>query len=78
MQLIVSKICITAGGIGFIAAAPVLLLILAAARSARIGLMAMMGLSGGAWIALILLPVMIIIFAIWITKKTTLAILKNS
>ena len=40
--------------------------------------MAMMGLSGGAWIALILLPVMIIIFAIWITKKTTLAILKNS
>lgn len=78
MQLIVSKICITAGGIGFIAAAPVLLLILAAARSARVGLMAMMGLSGGAWIALILLPVMIIIFAIWITKKTTLAILKNS
>lgn len=78
MQLIVSKICITAGGIGFIAAAPVLLLILAAARSARVGLMAMIGLSGGAWIALILLPVMIIIFAIWITKKTTLAILKNS
>ncbi|MDE6477636.1 MAG: hypothetical protein K2L95_04080 [Alphaproteobacteria bacterium] len=78
MQLIVSKICIVAGGIGFIAAAPVLLLILAAARSARVGLMAMMGLSGGAWIALILLPVMIIIFAIWITKKTTLAILKNS
>ena len=78
MQTIVGQICLTATSIGFIAAAPVLLLILSAAHSARIGLMAMMGLSGAGWFTLLLLPMAIIIFAIYITRRTTITILKNS
>ena len=78
MQIIVAKICAVAGLAGFAVAVPVLLLILSAAHSARIGLMAMLGLSGGGWIALVLLPVLIIVFAIWITRRTTLNILKNN
>lgn len=78
MQIIVAKICLLAGGIGFIVACPVLLLILSAAHSARVGLMATLSISGTGWLVLFLLPIIIIIFAIWITKKTTLSILKNS
>ena len=78
MQIIVGKICILASGCGFICAVPVLLLVLSAAHSARIGLMAMLGLSGGGWFTLLLLPIAIVIFAIWITRKTTINILKNS
>ncbi len=75
MQIIVAKICIVATTVGFVLAAPVLLLILGAAHSARVGLMAMMGLSGAGWIVLALTPVAIVIFAIWITRRTTLKIL---
>ncbi len=78
MQIIVTKICLVAGLIGFAIAAPVLLLILSAAHSARIGLMAMLGISAIGWLLLILMPVFITIFAIWITKRTTINILKNS
>lgn len=78
MQIIVAKICITAASIGFIVACPVLLLILSAAHSARVGLMAMLSISGFGWFLLLLLPIVIIIFAIWITKRATLNILKNS
>lgn len=78
MQTIVARISATATGFGLIAALPVLLLILSTAKSARIGLMAMMGLSGMGWLSLILLPVVIIVFSIWITRRTTLNILKNS
>lgn len=78
MQIIITKICITAGAAGFIVAVPVLLLILGAAHSARVGLMAMLNISGGGWFALFLLPVAIIIFAIWITRRTTISILKNN
>lgn len=78
MQIIIAKICTVAGGAGFIVATPVLLMILWAAHSARVGLMAMLDISGGGWIALILLPVAIVAFAIWITRRTTLDILKNS
>ena len=78
MQIIVAKICITAGTIGFIAAAPVLLLILSAAHVARVGLMAMLGINGAGWICLALLPVLITVFAIWMTKRTTRGILRNS
>lgn len=78
MQVIIAKICTMAGGIGFIIAAPLLLLILAAAHSARVGLMAMLDISGGGWIILVLLPISIIIFSIWVTRRTTLNILKNS
>lgn len=77
MQIIVAKICLSACTAGFVVAVPVLLLILSAAHSARVGLMAMLGLSGAAWIMLIILPILIIVFAIWITKRTTLVILKN-
>ena len=76
MQIIIAKICTTAGAIGFIV--PFLLLILGAAHSARVGLMAMLSISGWGWFTLLILPIAIIIFAIWITKKTTINILKNS
>lgn len=75
MQIIVAKISLVASMIGFVAAMPILMLILGAAKSARVGLMAMMGLSGWGWIMLIALPIAITIFSIWITKKTTLKIL---
>ncbi len=78
MQIIIAKICTVAGAMGFIVAAPVLLLILGAAHSARVGLMAMLSISGWGWFTLALLPVAIIIFAIWITKRTTINILKNN
>lgn len=78
MQVIIAKICIMAGAAGFIVATPVLLLILGAAHSARVGLMAMLSISGWGWIMLLLLPIAIIVFAIWITKRTTINILKNN
>ena len=78
MQIIVGKISAVAAGIGFIAAAPILLLILSTAHTARVGLMSAMNLSGTGWTTLLLLPVAIIIFAIWVTKRTTINILKNS
>ena len=78
MQVIIAKICIMAGAAGFIVAAPVLLLILGAAHSARVGLMAMLSISGWGWIMLLLLPIAIIVLAIWITKRTTINILKNN
>lgn len=77
MQIIIAKICTVACSAGFVVAAPVLLLILGAAHSARVGLMAMLGISGWGWFVLFLMPVAIIIFAIWITKRTTVNILKN-
>lgn len=78
MQIIVGKISITAAFAGFVAAAPVLLLIMSAAHHARVGLMAMMGLGAAAWIVLALMPVGITVFAIWITRRTTLKILQNT
>ena len=78
MQFIVAKISTLAVSIGFVAAAPVLLIIISVAHSARIGLMAMMGLSTGNWMLLILLPVLIVAFSIWITRRTTIKILKDN
>lgn len=78
MQIIVGKISIVAAAAGFVAAAPVLLLILSAAHTTRVGLMAMMALNGAAWLVLMALPIAISIFAIWITGRTTLKILKNN
>lgn len=78
MQIIVAKICTVACLGGFLVAVPVLLLILSAAHSARVGLMAMLGLGTAGWIALILLPIFIVMFAIIITRRTTLNILKNN
>lgn len=77
MQIIVAKISLIAGAIGFMAAAPVLLLIISAAHSARVGLMAMINISGIGWISLVLLPILIVMFAIRITRRTTLHILKS-
>lgn len=78
MQMIVTKICGVACTAGFLIAVPILMLILWTAHSARLGLMTMMGLSGTGWILLMLMPVAIVIFAIYITKRTTLDILKNN
>ena len=78
MQIIIFKICSVAASAGFLVAAPVLLLILSAAHSARVGLMAMLGINGFGWLLLFLLPICLIVFSIWITKRTTINILKNS
>lgn len=78
MQIIIFKVCSIAASAGFLVAAPVLLLILSTAHSARVGLMAMLSISGFGWLLLFLLPICIIVFSIWITKRTTINILKNS
>ncbi len=78
MQVIVAKISLLAGFAGFIVAAAVLGLILSAAHSARVGLMSLMAISGWGWTILAATPIAIMIFAIWITRRTTLNILKNS
>lgn len=78
MQLIVGKISLIASAIGFCVAAPILLLIISAAHNARVGLMATLGISALGWLTLILLPIIIIVFAIYITRRTTLNILKVS
>ena len=75
MQIIVGKISIISALIGFTLATPILLLILKAAHSARVGLMATISLNGSDWLLLIALPVAIIIFSVYITKRTTLKIL---
>lgn len=75
MQRIVGKIAFRASALGFVAASPILLFIVAALRTGRVGLMAMAGLAGGTWIVLALLPVVITIAAIIITRKTTLGLL---
>lgn len=75
MQIIVAKISAKACAIGFIVAMPILWLILSTAHSARVGLLATLSLSGADIVALILLPIFIVIFSVYITKKTTLKIL---
>ena len=77
MQTIVTRICVVACGCGFLAAVPILAIILIVAHSARVGLLAMLAISGAGWFALLLMPVAIIIFAIIVTKKTTLKILNT-
>lgn len=76
MQIIVAKITSLAAICGFAGAVPVLMLVLWAARSARVGLMAMLGLSGVGWWTLVALPIIIVVFAIFVTRRTTLNILK--
>lgn len=78
MQIIVGKISSVACLIGFVFAAPILMLIISSARSARIGLMATLSLSSYDWCALFILSVSIVIFSIYITKKTTLKILSEN
>lgn len=75
MQIIVAKISTMACLIGFLLAMPIIGLILSTAHSARVGLLATLTLSTGDIIALFALPMLIIIFSIYITKKTTLKIL---
>lgn len=77
MQIIVTQICLAGCGMGFAAALPVLAIVIAVAHSARVGLMAMLGLGGLGWISLVLVPIVIILFAILVTKRTTLKILKQ-
>ena len=78
MQIIVAKIAIIACTIGFVSACPILLMIMSTAHSARVGLMATLSLSGANWFMLILLPIMIVIFSVYITKKTTFKILSEN
>jgi len=75
MQIIVARISALACFIGFIVAMPILELILSTAHSARVGLLATLTLSAIDMIALVALPVVIIIFAVYLTKRTTLKLL---
>ena len=77
MQKIVVKICSVACSIGFCIAIPILGLILLTAHSARIGLLATLSLSTGGIITMILLPIIIVIFSVYITKRTTLKLLSE-
>ena len=77
MQIIVTKICALACSAGFVAALPVLLIIMAVARSARVGLMAMLSISGSGWFVLAMMPIIIIVFAIFVTKRSTKRVLDN-
>lgn len=78
MQIIIGKISMVASLVGFMFAVPILLLILGTAHSARTGLLAMLTLSGNDWLMLILLPILIVFYAVRITKKTTLKILSKN
>ena len=78
MQIIVGKISVIACAVGFLIAIPVILMILQTAHSARIGLLATLYLSGGDWLAMILLPIVIVIISVYITKKTTIKILSKN
>ncbi|MFQ6703460.1 MAG: cell division protein FtsX [Alphaproteobacteria bacterium] len=75
MQIMVAKISAIACLIGFVVAIPILGLILSTAHSARVGLLATLTLSGIDIIALCALPVFIVIFAVYLTKRTTLKLL---
>ena len=77
MQMIVGKISLIACAIGFIISTPILLIILGIAHSARVGMLATLTLSGSDWFILFLLPIIIVIFSVYITKKTTIKILSN-
>lgn len=77
MQIIVAKISARACLIGFVTALPIIGLILSTAHSARVGLLATLSLTSGNMVAITLLPILIVIFSIYITKKTTLKILSG-
>ena len=78
MRMIVSRISMRATFIGFILAVLVLYLMLQVFHSVRVGLMAMLGINIYGWLLITLLPIFIMIFTIFITKKTTLKILENN
>ncbi|MCQ2562658.1 MAG: hypothetical protein MJ158_03540, partial [Alphaproteobacteria bacterium] len=78
MQIIIAKISGLAGLFGLIIAVPVLLLFLACAHTAMFGMMAMLKLSSLDWIILAILPILILCFAVYITKKTTIKILSKN
>ena len=75
MQIIVAKISALACLIGFIIAMPILELILSTAHSARVGLLATLTLSTIDVIALFALPIFIVMFSVYLTKRTTLKLL---
>lgn len=77
MQIIVTKISMRACLIGFVVAVPIIGLILSTAHSARVGLLATLSLTMGNIITLILLPILIVIFSVYITRKTTFKILSG-
>jgi len=77
MQIIVAKISSIACFVGFVCAVPIILMILSTAHSARVGLMSTLSLSVSNWLMLILLPIIIVIFSVYITKKTTFKILSE-
>lgn len=77
MQIIVGKISFIACLIGFVSAVPILFMILSTAHSARVGLLATLNLTGNNWLLLMLLPIIIICFSVFITRKTTIKILSE-
>ena len=78
MQIIVAKISAVAALIGFVAAIPIIAIILPTAHSARVGMLATLTLSGFDIALLSILPIAIVIFSVHITKKTTIKILSEN
>lgn len=78
MQIIVAKISSVACFVGFVCALPIILMILSTAQSARVGLMSTLSLSTTGWMFLALLPIILVIFSVYITKKTTFKILSEN
>lgn len=75
MQIIVAKISALACMIGFLIAMPILELILSVAHSAHVGLLATLTLSTINIVCLFALPIFIVLFSVYLTKRTTLKLL---
>ncbi|MDR0967237.1 MAG: hypothetical protein LBL75_00155 [Rickettsiales bacterium] len=77
MQRIVLRLSLVASGIGLVAAALMIMIIIAMAHGTRIGLMAQMYIPDWGWGMIVALPTLIIALTIWLAQRTTLHKLAN-
>lgn len=77
LMIVIARITAGASMVGFLIAAPILLLITQMAHGTKVGLMSQMAITGIGWVALILMPLIITVASIIIVKNTTLQILDN-
>jgi cell division transport system permease protein len=75
LTTIIFKRAAAASYAGFLIAVPILLLISGMAAGSKVGLLALLGIPVGGWLALAILPAAITIFAVFITKRTALRLL---
>jgi cell division transport system permease protein len=77
VRIIVTKISAAAGCIGLLVAAPMILLIVSMAQGTRIGLMAQMHVPASGWLAICLLPVVVVALTAWLARRTTIIMLNK-